>query len=391
MLNVIDFVHYISIICPACWAICLALEIYASHRKWLPNPALKLTAIIGAAAGVFSAILLFYYVYAWCRRYTFAWYAPVSIGLYTLSFLLLLWFIWPSSKKRIGGKLISVLETAWVVFALVVLIACAPFFASPMFLVDETGQWPTPQPSQLAQPPAPLALLTEPESLDISPSPITMEDDHADMVARRRDDRPRLETIRVFVDNKGHRSSLRIRIRLLWLNETAEDVTLEDMHLRIYERRTVRPLVMTLGWGGELELTPQNTLRKNTQHRYFLPPGDGWEYDLTFRMNTDIDGGRVIFGIIADYYTPLPSAGLRKSAVTSTCLYMLRYGGISDFGPGVGPTDVYEKRLRFTVVDDDYISKVSHQYAGREEYLAFVSELAELLKRHKEFRPTPRY
>jgi hypothetical protein len=172
----------------------------------------------------------------------------------------------------------------------------------------------------------------------------------------------------------------RFCVRFALINRLAEELVIEDIHAKLYERNVPggSGAELTMGWFGKVVLTQDNTILRE-QKTYSLQPGDGYEISLVLEMSS-VAGAhctRTVFGLLVDYYTLKPE-GIERRAVPSDCLYMFQQ------------TVDHKEWHEFRVLNEQTIGEISLRHEHDEKAQKAIAGLEKCLSEHTKHRPIPK-
>jgi hypothetical protein len=142
----------------------------------------------------------------------------------------------------------------------------------------------------------------------------------------------RFSTLRCSVRAVTQSQSL-TEVRFIFLNASRHDLVFDDLHVKIYERQAIHPLLATIDYYGAVRLRADNTIAKAMKTITVLR-GNGAEMTLMVAarrfegmLAQDEKPGalRVIFGILLDYYFFGQDGIVHRRAIPSDCLYLLEH------------------------------------------------------------------
>jgi hypothetical protein len=192
---------------------------------------------------------------------------------------------------------------------------------------------------------------------------------------------PTFKTLRA-VAKKENAERCTLKIRFVFLNTTSKQISIEDIHNRLYECKIVWHAPLTLGYHSEVKLLQDNTILKESRS-YSLEPGDGYEIDLVFQLTRgDNEPTRHLFGLLVDYYTVEPSGRIDRKTMTSDCIYMMKCRSTHTFGPNA--------EFELTAIDQSFIEELKSRHENESGMLEYINQIESILKDHLAFRPIPK-
>lgn len=182
-------------------------------------------------------------------------------------------------------------------------------------------------------------------------------------------------------------SGVKIVIRFMIMNDSSDPLVIEDAHLIIYERKTAAAPLLAVGWGGDMQLTRSNSVH-NILGRKTVPAHQGLEYDLAFKMNTNFDAARILFGVAIDWYRLRNGHAPVHGTTTSDAIYLLRYGKHAGFAEDIGPTSAIKRHnVRLLRINDAVLKELKAEYRGDVSRSEFIRQIEEVWEKHRVFRP----
>ena len=197
---------------------------------------------------------------------------------------------------------------------------------------------------------------------------------------------PIFKTLRADVIKIGP-AKWRFKVRFLFKNSLKQEIVVDDMHTRVYEKDVPTPAYMTIKYRGDVLLLQDNTIWKDNKS-YSLKSNDGYEIVIVLEM-TRIEGSplygpdhvrdgpvRTIFGLIIDYYY-VDGIDVKRGSLPSDCIYLFEYKNNYDW-----------EELK--AIDSVVIEEIRMRHVGDSIMTPVVQRLEGLLTEHLSFRLTPK-
>jgi hypothetical protein len=194
----------------------------------------------------------------------------------------------------------------------------------------------------------------------------------------------------------------RFRVRFALTNFLEDEIALNDIHVKVYEK--AMPLLPKASWFyfGEVLLMQDNTIWKEEGKSYSLKNGDTFDITLIMEMTRrEVDYGardvipgpiRALFGIFIDYYILFPSGEINAQTVLSDVIYMfenkwLAHRGAKDWRY-INPLEDGDFIIK--AVNGEEIEQLKSLHTHNPAMLAIVAGIEAQLKRHLQSKPIPK-
>jgi hypothetical protein len=186
---------------------------------------------------------------------------------------------------------------------------------------------------------------------------------------------PAFKCLRAKLTDNG--TSIGISLRCLLLNTASSELVLDDVHVAMYEKSIKGSYPLTIGYVTTHFILNTNTIQKKDGVTYSCAPGDGGEYDFELQLTIGDGAARYVFGLVADYYFTVESQ-LARGTVSSDSIFLVTHN--STVRLGIGTT---VNRTTIVRIDDECIQFLRTKWRKRADYLSYVDQCDDLLRRHR--------
>jgi len=204
-----------------------------------------------------------------------------------------------------------------------------------------------------------------------------------------KDNSPYFRTLRVITEQINP-ARWRFKIRFLFFNPSPDEIVIDDIHAKVYEDYVPTPILLTISYGGSVELLQDNCIWKE-EKAYSLKSGDGFEMVLVLEMSRR-EGApaysesysrpeqagpvRSVIGLLVDYYVP-GASDIERITIPSDCIYLFE-------------CEDQSKWTEMRALDDEAIDALMLRHTGDEKVEGIIQQFRAYYHTHSSLRLQPK-